>query len=58
MGLLIEGRWTDRWYDTEGSGGRFVRRGAQFRDTDSANPTRVVPLGPADFDLTAPHGRS
>jgi len=26
MGLLIDGRWHDQWYDTSASGGRFVRR--------------------------------
>ena len=31
MGLLIEGRWHDRWYDTKETGGRFVRAEAQFR---------------------------
>ena len=32
MGLLVEGRWTDRWYDTVGTGGRFVRPETQFRN--------------------------
>ncbi|GAB5415179.1 MAG: glutathione S-transferase family protein [Congregibacter sp.] len=32
MGLLVDGKWQDRWYDTSKSGGRFVREGAQFRD--------------------------
>ena len=31
MGLLIDGRWSDRWYDTEKSGGAFVRSESQFR---------------------------
>ncbi|WP_043370015.1 glutathione S-transferase family protein [Cyanobium sp. PCC 7001] len=31
MGLLIDGVWHDRWYDTEASGGRFVRSASQFR---------------------------
>lgn len=31
MGLLIEGKWHDRWYDTKSSGGRFVRGEAPFR---------------------------
>ncbi|MFK7830997.1 MAG: glutathione S-transferase family protein [Congregibacter sp.] len=31
MGLLVDGRWQDRWYDTSASGGRFVREDAQFR---------------------------
>ncbi len=32
MGLLIDGQWYDKWYDTESSDGRFVREDSQFRD--------------------------
>ncbi len=32
MGMLVEGRWTDTWYDTSSTGGRFVRTEAQFRN--------------------------
>jgi len=32
MGLLIDGVWHDRGYDTESTGGRFLRRDAQFRN--------------------------
>jgi glutathionyl-hydroquinone reductase len=32
MGLLVDGVWQDRWYDTEKSGGRFIRTEAQFRN--------------------------
>lgn len=32
MGLLVDGRWTDRWYDTKSTNGRFVRSEAQFRN--------------------------
>jgi len=32
MGLLADGKWQDRWYDTKSTGGRFVRTEAQFRD--------------------------
>jgi putative glutathione S-transferase len=32
MGLLVEGKWQDRWYDTKESGGRFVRGESQWRD--------------------------
>ena len=31
MGLLIEGKWHDQWYDTERTKGRFVRQQSQFR---------------------------
>jgi glutathionyl-hydroquinone reductase len=32
MGLLVDGRWQDVWYDTKASQGRFVRTEAQFRN--------------------------
>jgi putative glutathione S-transferase len=32
MGLLVDGVWQDKWYDTRKSGGRFVRTEAQFRN--------------------------
>lgn len=32
MGLLIDGQWHDRWYDTGSTGGRFVRGDARFRN--------------------------
>jgi putative glutathione S-transferase len=31
MGLLVDGVWHDKWYDTGESGGRFVRKESQFR---------------------------
>ena len=31
MGLLVDGTWQDQWYDTAGTGGRFVRKDSQFR---------------------------
>jgi glutathionyl-hydroquinone reductase len=32
MGLLVEGRWHDVWYDTKATQGRFVRTESQFRN--------------------------
>ena len=32
MGLMVDGRWQDVWYDTKASKGRFVRTEAQFRN--------------------------
>ena len=37
MGLLVEGKWSDQWYDTRANGGEFVRQDAQFRNTIGAN---------------------
>jgi len=35
MGLLIEGKWHDKWYDTKSNGGKFIRTEAQFRSVIS-----------------------
>jgi putative glutathione S-transferase len=32
MGLLVDGVWHDRWYDTGKTGGRFERSKSQFRN--------------------------
>lgn len=32
MGLLVDGQWHDKWYDTKSSGGRFIRKESQFRN--------------------------
>ncbi len=31
MGLLVDGKWQDQWYDTKSHGGKFVRSQSQFR---------------------------
>lgn len=30
MGLLVNGRWQDQWYDTDKTGGKFERESSQF----------------------------
>ncbi|SJZ60387.1 glutathione S-transferase family protein [Novilysobacter spongiicola] len=32
MGLLVDGKWVDQWYDTKSTGGKFVRSDAQLRN--------------------------
>jgi glutathionyl-hydroquinone reductase len=32
MGLLVDGKWLDQWYDTKSTKGAFVRTTAQFRN--------------------------
>ncbi len=43
MGLLVDGKWQDRWYNTDKTGGRFIRSDSQFRNwvtaDGSAGPT-------------------
>ncbi|MGF6777325.1 glutathione S-transferase family protein [Paraburkholderia sp. GAS334] len=45
MGLLVNGQWQDRWYDTKSTGGRFMRKDAAFRNwvtaDGSAGPSGV-----------------
>ena len=51
MGLLVNGVWRDQWYDTKGTGGRFVRKDAAFRDW-------VTPDGaPGEGGFAAERGR-
>lgn len=40
MGLLIDGVWHDKWYDTKSTGGKFKRQDAAFRNwvTPDGNP--------------------
>ncbi|NVK24202.1 MAG: glutathione S-transferase family protein [Gammaproteobacteria bacterium] len=35
MGLLVDGQWVDKWYDTKKSGGKFVRQDSRFRSVIS-----------------------
>lgn len=37
MGLLVEGQWQDKWYDTESSSGRFEREVSGFRSWVTAD---------------------
>ena len=32
MGLLVDGKWVDQWYDTDKTGGKFEREAARFRN--------------------------
>ncbi len=37
MGLLIDGVWSDHWYDTKKTDGRFVRQKSEFRNWVTAD---------------------
>src|SRR5687767_15658471 len=57
MGMLVEGKWVDRWYDTKASNGKFVRQDAKWRDwvTADGKPaegrTRGFKAGPGRYHL-------
>lgn len=52
MGLLIEGQWVDRWYDTESNNGRFARSEAQYRNWITADGS-PGPTGSGGFQAEA-----
>lgn len=52
MGLLIDGKWHDQWYDTSSTGGRFVRSDAQFRNWITADGS-AGPTGESGFKAEA-----
>ena len=52
MGLLVDGQWQDKWYDTEASGGRFVREDAGFRNWVTADGS-AGPIGVGGFKAEA-----
>lgn len=52
MGLLINGVWQDKWYDTEETKGQFVRSAAQFRNWVTVDGS-VGPTGRAGFKAEA-----
>jgi putative glutathione S-transferase len=52
MGLLVNGKWLDQWYDTDSSGGRFVRSEAKFRSWITADGA-AGPTGEGGFAAEA-----
>tara|TARA_R110002049_G_scaffold117332_3_gene270705 strand:- start:99719 stop:100693 length:975 start_codon:yes stop_codon:yes gene_type:complete len=48
MGLLVDGKWQDKWYDTKSSGGKFERAAAQFRNWITPDGS-AGPSGEAGF---------
>ncbi len=52
MGLLINGQWQDRWYDTKKTDGEFVRKESSFRNWVTADGS-AGPSGEAGFKAEA-----
>ncbi|WP_291735242.1 glutathione S-transferase family protein [Leisingera sp. F5] len=48
MGLLIDGKWHDKWYDTKSTGGAFKRSESQFRNWITADGS-AGPSGKGGF---------
>ncbi|MAG98362.1 MAG: glutathione S-transferase family protein [Alphaproteobacteria bacterium] len=51
MGLLIDGKWSDQWYDTESTGGRFERWQSTFRDHVTAEGEGGFPAEAGRYHL-------
>ncbi len=43
MGLLVDGQWQDKWYDTDSNGGEFKRESASFREQISNEEGAAFP---------------
>ncbi|TCD15355.1 glutathione S-transferase family protein [Oricola cellulosilytica] len=52
MGMLMDGVWRDRWYDTDSTGGRFVRQDTSFRNWITADGS-PGPSGQGGFEAEA-----
>ncbi len=52
MGLLVDGQWHDKWYDTDSTGGEFKRSESQFRNFITADGS-AGPTGRAGFKAEA-----
>ncbi len=52
MGLLVDGKWQDKWYDTKSSGGKFERQEAKFRNWVTADGS-PGPSGEGGFKAEA-----
>lgn len=48
MGLLIDGQWHDKWYDTKSTGGKFERQDSIFRNWITKDGSKG-PSGEAGF---------
>ena len=52
MGLLQDGKWVDKWYDTKSTGGQFKRQDAGFRNWVTADGS-PGPSGEGGFKAEA-----
>ena len=51
MGLLVDGQWHDRWYDTDSTKGRFVRSESAFRNRITADGSSGFPAASGRYHL-------
>ncbi|WP_417828984.1 glutathione S-transferase family protein [Thalassospira sp.] len=51
MGLLVDGTWQDKWYDTKSTGGKFKRQDSAFRNWVSSDPNSEFPAAKGRYHL-------
>jgi putative glutathione S-transferase len=51
MGLIQNGKWVDKWYDTDDNGGEFRRQESRFRDSIRADPDGRFPAQSGRYHL-------
>ncbi|MCA9627015.1 MAG: glutathione S-transferase family protein [Myxococcales bacterium] len=51
MGMLVDGVWHDEWYDTDKTGGHFVRHDSSFREWVKADDSARFPFSPGRYHL-------
>lgn len=51
MGLIVNGKWLDQWYDTKNSDGKFERQDSRFRDTISDQAGSRYPVEAGRYHL-------
>lgn len=51
MGLLVDGKWQDKWYDTSKNGGKFERQASKFRDNISNDEDAKYPVESGRYHL-------
>ena len=51
MGLLVDGKWQDKWYDTGKSGGKFERQASKFRDTVNSDDSGTFTVESGRYHL-------
>lgn len=51
MGLLVDGKWQDKWYDTDSNDGKFKRESSSFRNAVSADAEAEFPAQTGRYHL-------
>ncbi len=51
MGLLVNGKWRDGWFETDSVSGTFIRPDSQFRDWIEADPGSRFPAESGRYHL-------